>query len=205
MPGYAKSTLQKVIRPFSTFSEVVCTETFALSTVTGSPSIVMRDAVGIFSQYDFRRLASLVDFTQQTDSYSYFKVEAIKLELVRSADEATMFANLRGSAIYINYYPDLYSTAISYGTLASNELSYQIDLMTFSRQTVICPPEKLDCVVAAPVDLITINLKNVMPVTFCQYLPGQISVAAGNTVNNAANLNLFSLKIVFKLKFFYRA
>jgi hypothetical protein len=144
MPGFAKSTLTKVIRPFSTFSEVICTETFALSTVTGSPSIVMRDAVGIFSQYDFRRLASLSDFTQQTDSYAYFKIEGIKLELIRSADEATMFANLRGSAIYINYYPDLYSTAISYGTLSANELSYQVDTMTFNRQTVICPPVNLN-------------------------------------------------------------
>ncbi len=109
--------------------------------------------------------------------FDVFKIHRISFEIVRTVDEATILANTRGYSTFIGYYPDLYSTAVSHGTLSKNQLFFNLDPMTFDKQYVNVPVVDMNYLVSNGGDIVTLNNSKVMPVANSSILGGQVNIA----------------------------
>ncbi len=193
--------LYKIINPIAQRTNIVVTATNILKANAGSPDITFASGSTF---YNISTITSLTDFIDSADSYLYCRISKITVDIVRSSDESTVSANLRGNDIYINYYPNLVGSIVSYADLSRDINSYRVDPMTFDLQKIVCiVPSMINYNLAAGVDywidptkfnLIT-NLSNIL---------GEIVINTGNTVNNAATLALFTLKMRFYLQFAHR-
>jgi hypothetical protein len=111
--------------------------------------------------------------------------------LERAVDEVTMATMVTGNFIYIDFYPELFSTSLPVAGLARDQYAYKIDTMTFNRQTYICP--MLDGqVYDTQVAPVIINPSKPMLYSEVQYLPGQLSVASDKSVTAPATQKLFN-------------
>jgi hypothetical protein len=86
--------------------------------------------------YNLSTLASLADYTSQSVDYSFVRLKNVISEITRVVDEATMSANSSG-ALWLLYAPTAKSFSAPKADLVRNQAAYQVDLMTFDKQTVV--------------------------------------------------------------------
>lgn len=192
--------LYKTINPISQRTKAVVSYLEIFTSQNGSAEITFS------SGNTFLNLAgvcSTTDFSNTADAYLYFMLDSVTIDLVRSTDEATIVTNLRGQDIYLNYYPSLISTAVSYGDISVDNNSYKIDTMTFDDQKVVIkPPNYLALITNAGVDY-WLNPK-LMEVRYATLLPGEIAMRSNNSTNNNATTTLFKLRFKYHFTFFHR-
>jgi len=159
--GIKPDRLYKVIIPTRTSSRVLCTDNFFLSTVAASANIVFS---GINAKsYDFAALINTTDWSENAAVYRYAKIHSVSFEISRVVDESTAYANLHGSALYLDHNPDLLSTAPSFANISRSESAYELDQLTFNSQKVTIPMLNISYQTAANG---TFNNTWTMPVAF---------------------------------------
>jgi hypothetical protein len=187
--------------PMAQRTKMVLSSSEFLTTVNGSPEIAFSSGN---NYYNVSNISSLSDFTEQSDSYIFFKINKIVLDIVRTTDEATMVSKLRGGDIYLGYYPHYNTTSVTYSDLSRNVNSYRIDPMTFDEQkVVIIIPDLLGYRASGGVDY-WLNLSKHSYVGFLQYATGEIAIRTSNTTNNDSVTLLFKIKIKIHIEFSHR-
>jgi hypothetical protein len=114
-----------------------------------------------------------------------------------------MLANNNG-AMWLLYSPTETSFAVTKADVIRNQAAYQVDLMTFNKQTVVCPFSDIQAAVQTGSDLITLNNHLPMSTSYPQYMKGQLSIVSDNTGINPNTVNLFSVIVRFEIELFYR-
>jgi hypothetical protein len=200
---YKINRLYKTIDPFSTKSKVLCTDNVSIIATNGAPDIIFSNG---FNYYNLANLSTLTDFTEQSDSYFFAKIDSLCIDLIRACDETTMQSATFGTNIYLAFLPNARSTTPSYASLARNQSAYQIDTMTFDPQKIVIPmPDVSQLHTTGGVDY-WLNSSHQMLVSHIQYLVGQLAINTNNTTNHGATvLSLFNLKLKFRVTFAFRA
>jgi hypothetical protein len=153
--------------------------------------------------YNFSTLSSLADYTSQSPDYSFVRLKYVSFEITRVVDEATMADNNSG-ALWLLYAPTAKSYSAPKADLVRNQAAYQVDLMTFDKQTVVCPFSNIQDFVQTGGDYTTQNNSIPMHTGAVQYINGQLSLFSDNTVTNATTRKLFSILVKYHCEFFYR-
>jgi len=195
--------LGKQIQPYSVKSSVIANSTSAVQLIANNATSDIKFSTGD-TFYNLNSVAVYDDFTEQSDSYYFCKVESVQVEITRTADESTMNSNLHGCMLLINYYPQITSTNLNFSTLYRSQNTYQIDTMTFDKQLISVPmngPHYL--ATTGGVDY-WLKPNNFNITSHVQFLQGQFSVYSNNTTNNAALVPLFGLRFKYKLVFAMR-
>jgi len=170
-------------------------------TVNGSPEIVFSSGT---TYYDISGISGWTDFTDQSDSYLYIKLNSIVLDIIRTTDESTMAANMHGGDIFLNYYPSINGTQLTYNALSRDINSYRIDTMTFDEQKVVIQiPDLLSYRLSGGVDY-WLNPSKCILMSLFQYLTGEIAIRTSNTINNNNVVLLFKVKIKVHCELFHR-
>jgi hypothetical protein len=191
--------LSKVVNFKSTATSVKVIDNIGIFCNTGSPAITFAGAV---NYYNLLSLYSLVDFTDNSN-YRFVRVNSVTLSLERAVDEVTMATMVTGNFIYLDFYPELFSTTLPVAGPSRDQYAYKIDTMTFNRQSYICP--MIDCqLYDTQVAPILVNPSKSMLYGEVQYLPGQFSVVSDKTINAPATQKLFNLTVCYNLTFFGR-
>ncbi len=194
--------LYKTVLPISQKTSMVLSHSEYLSTINGSPEITFSTGN---NYYDIASASSWTDFTEQSDSYLFLRLKKVVMSIVRTTDEATMVANMRGGDIYVNYYPQINTTSYTYAALSRDVNSYRIDPMTFDEQKIVIQfPDYAGYRLVGGVDY-WLNLNKIIAVTHLQYSTGEIALRTSNTTNNAAVSILFKVKINLHVDFYHRA
>jgi hypothetical protein len=170
--------------------------------VAGSADI--RFSVGPTNYYNFKTLASLPDFTEQSDSYFYCRLNHVVIELVRSVDESTMLSSVNGGSIFLSYQPTVSSAAVSYALASRDQSAYKLDLMTFDKQVLRCPIYNIQYPTTIVATVITLNSSEMLDCTLMASIQGQLNVVSDNATVNAAAVKLFSMIVKYNVTFFYR-
>ncbi len=181
------------MNPLKTRSAVKCIDNESLTVVSGGYQVLFTGSANNY--YNFASLIGLTDYTQQTDSYQYVRLRAVKLEFTRAADELTVLNAVRGGSIYLNYYPDVSSVSLPYSAISHFENAYKLDLMTFEPQVVVCPAIDMLYLSAGGVVFNTSWLTSVT--TFNTLIQGMIAVATDNTTVASSTQKIFSVKITY--------
>ncbi len=114
-----------------------------------------------------------------------------------------MLANLSGDNIFLNFYPELFSTTLPIAGLSRDQYAFRVDPMTFDPQTYTM--STIDCqVYDTQVSPILMNPSKPMLISEVQYYPGQVSVASSKTTAAPTTQKLFQVKVVFNVTFFGR-
>jgi hypothetical protein len=153
--------------------------------------------------YNLSSLSGLTDYTSQSSDYSFVRLKYVSFEITRVVDEATMSANNSG-ALWLLYAPTAKSFSAPKADLVRNQAAYQVDLMTFDKQTVVCPFANIQDFVQTGADYTTQNNSIPMHTGAIQYINGQLSLYSDNAVTNASTRKLFSILVKFHCEFYYR-
>jgi hypothetical protein len=156
--------------------------------------------------YNLATLWSLTDYFDIKDNYTFTKLKSVSFEITRTVDEATMIDSCNGG-IWLLYNPSISNTVVTKADLIRNQASYQIDLMTFDKQTVVIPFSDIQVPANSGVlvgDYITINNAVPMGINLVQYIQGQLSMASDNTKNGVQANRLFSVIVRFHVEMYYR-
>ncbi len=180
---------------------MILTTAGTLSTVAASSDIVF-GGLGLYT--NLSDITTLTDYTEQSDSYYFCKINKIVVDIVRTADEATLNANLRGGDIYINYYPQLTTTPVLYSTLSRDETSYRIDPMTFDTQRIVIDLPDFIGISQSGTTEYWLNATKFNIVGYLQYLSGELAIRTSNSIVNAAAVSLFTYKIHYHVTFSHR-
>ena len=78
-----KAVLGKQLNPLSTSVRLVCSDNISIASVSGIPDIGFKVGAGSQTYYDLKRLATLADFTENSN-YEFARLVGVKLELIRS-------------------------------------------------------------------------------------------------------------------------
>jgi hypothetical protein len=127
----------------------------------------------------------------------------VSFEIERSVDEITMATMTTGDFIYINFYPELFSTTLTSTGVDRDQYAMRVDTMTFDKQTYQCPMLSAQ-IYDTQVSPILINPASPMIYSEVQFLPGQLSVVSNKTTTAPATQKLFNIRVSYRLKFFGR-
>ncbi len=183
-----------ILRPLSTSALIVCTEMIAVSSVSGTADISFSRASVYSPSYDLNNLFTLTDFSE-TAEYEFCRLLNVTMEFVRSADETSMFNNVKGGSVLLTYYPILQGIAMPYSVTSRDQTSYALDLMTFDPQVITLPIYNIEYVGSSSGK--TSNNTTIHPRNFFQDFDGQLSISSSNTSANIASVPLFSVKVMF--------
>ncbi len=86
--------------------------------------------------------------------------------------------------------------------ISRDQSAHRLDLMTFDVQTVHIYPINLDYVKST--SGVTANNAGIKPRGFFTDMDGQLSIVSDNSVSNLVSVDLFSVKISIKMRFFHR-
>ncbi len=194
--------LYKVINSVSQATPFVLSYADTLQTVNGTAEIVFGSNTALY--WDLSSIATLSDFTEQSDGFRFVKVKRITVDILRTSDEVTMFSNLRGGDVYINYYPDIFSSSVTYADLSRDINSYRIDVMTFDPQRIVVPiPDYAGYNINAGIDY-WLNPSKTITLGQLPYVSGQLAIRTSNTTNNNAVVVLFKLMFKIQVVFYHR-
>jgi len=108
-------------------------------------------------------IINTVDWAENAAVYRYAKIHSVSFEISRVVDESTAYANLHGSALFLDHNPDLLSTAPTFANISRSESAYELDQLTFNSQKVTIPMLNISYQTAANG---TFNNTWTMPVSF---------------------------------------
>jgi hypothetical protein len=195
----ANPGLQKIVNYHSSSVKVLIIDNIGISSNTGSPNITFSGGV---NYYDWKTLFTLTDFTDNAN-YRFAKIHSVTLNLERSVDEITMATMMTGNFIYINAYPELFSTSIPISGISRDQYAYKVDTMTFDHQSYKVPMVNIQ-LYDTQINPVIINPSKAMPYSEVQYLPGQFSIGSDKTLNAPATQKLFNIKVSYLVTFFGR-
>jgi hypothetical protein len=155
------------------------------------------------SYYNFSTLSTLADYNEHKNAYLFFKLKSVSFEICRVVDETTMLDSTSGS-IWLLYFPTAQNFTPSVSEVKRNQVSYKIDLMTFDKQTIICPISSIQTFVQTGADYVTVNSAIPLETINAQHLKGQFTVVSDNTNTNPNILNLFSVTVKYQVEFYFR-
>lgn len=185
----------KILYPISQAVKTTLSFSDTIQTVNGSPEVVFGSS-GLY--WNLNSIAGLTDFTEASTGFKFVKFVQIQVDIIRTADEASMFTNLRGGDIYLNYYPDSSSLPFSYADISRDINSYRIDVMTFDTQRILIKLPDYTVNFNSGGNLYWLNAIKNMIIGHVQYLNGEIAIKTANSINNTAALVLF--KLLFKVR-----
>jgi hypothetical protein len=107
-------------------------------------------------------------------------------------------------SIWLQYFPTAQNFTPSISEVKRNQVSYKIDLMTFDKQTVVCPMADIQSFAQTGADYVTMNSLIPIETINALHYKGQLSVVSDNTNTNPNIVNLFSVTAKFYVDFYYR-
>jgi hypothetical protein len=191
------------MNPFSTKTRIIAMDNMYIQNSVGTDRITYTNGQ---SYYNLSTLWGLTDYFDVKDHYSFVKLNSVSFEITRVADEATIRDSCNGS-IWLHYAPDLSNTVETAANLKRNQSSYEIDLMTFDKQLIVCPFSNIQLESQTGIivgDFITINNHVPMVTNLVKYIQGQLSLASDNTRTGAESKRLFSIVVRFNIDMYYR-
>ncbi len=106
-----------------------------------------------------------------------------------------------GSSLYLTYYPLYLSLPVPYSYASRDVTAYKIDVMTFNKQVVIIPMLDVWYTDSTGTQL---NNSKINTISSVGLLLGELAITSDNSVVNAAQEKLFSVKVEFDVTLYNR-